>query len=75
MREKPETDRTATQAEPATRIGEMIADLCPDGVEYKQVWQITTWDKRFNGVDRAKQPAINQSSSLLPSKGTPACIG
>lgn len=71
MREKPETDRTATQAEPATRIGEMIADLCPDGVEYKQVWQITTWDKRFNGVDRAKQPAINPHHYYLAKELQP----
>lgn len=54
-----------------SRIDTLIAELCPDGVKYKQVWQITTWDKRFNGVDRAKQPAINPHHYYLAKELQP----
>lgn len=54
-----------------SRYDELIAELCPDGVEYKQLWQVTTWDKRFNGVDRAKQPAINPHHYYLAKELQP----
>ena len=38
-----------------SRLGELIKGLCPNGVEFKRVWEITIWDKQFNDVDRAKQ--------------------
>lgn len=53
------------------KIEELIAKMCPDGVEYKQLWQVTTWDKRFNGVDRAKQPAINPHHYYLAKELQP----
>ena len=28
-------------------------------VEWKALWEVTIWDKRFNGVDKAKQSKIN----------------
>ena len=37
------------------RLDKLLAELCPDGVAYKPLWQLTIWDKRFNGVDRGKQ--------------------
>ena len=40
------------------RIDRLIAELCPDGVECKELWEVTVWDKRFNGVDRRKQPSV-----------------
>ena len=27
-------------------------------VEWKEMWQITTWDKRFQGVDKQMQPKV-----------------
>jgi type I restriction enzyme, S subunit len=27
-------------------------------VEWKALWQVTTWDKRFNAVGRNKQPNV-----------------
>ena len=27
-------------------------------VEWKKMWEMTTWDKKFNGVDRLKQPNV-----------------
>ena len=41
-----------------SRLEELIADYCPKGVEYKPLWAVTIWDKKFNAVDRKKQPHI-----------------
>lgn len=40
MRETPETDKIAAQAKPAAKIDELIAELCPDGVEYRNLYDI-----------------------------------
>lgn len=40
----------------ASKIEKLIQKLCPDGVEYKPLWALTTWDKKFNGVQMGKQP-------------------
>ena len=47
------------------RIQRMIAELCPNGVEYVPLWTVTTWDKKFNAVDRAKQPTVINYPYLL----------
>ena len=39
-------------------VKELIKKLCPDGVEYKPLWSITIWDKKFNGVNKEKQSKI-----------------
>ena len=31
-------------------IDKIIKELCPDGVEYKTINEITKWDKRFNNI-------------------------
>lgn len=41
-----------------SRLEELIEKLCPNGVEYKPLWSLTAWDKRFNGVDRTKQEKV-----------------
>jgi type I restriction enzyme, S subunit len=48
-----------------SRIEKLIAELCPEGVEFVPLWTVTTWDKRFNAVDRAKQPQIISYPYLL----------
>jgi len=40
------------------KIEKLISELCPSGVEFKYLWQITSWDKRFNGVSIEKQKKI-----------------
>ena len=42
-------------AQTMNKIEKLINELCPDGVEFKDLWEVTAWDKRFNGVDREKQ--------------------
>lgn len=39
-----------------SKLNELIAELCPNGVEYVPLWSVTIWDKKFNSVDRKKQP-------------------
>ena len=48
-----------------SRLGSMIYDFCPNGVEFVPLWTVTTWDKKFNAVDRSKQPAVINYPYLL----------
>ena len=41
-----------------SEIKKLIERLCPDGVEYKPLWKLTAWDKKFNGVDKSMQKKI-----------------
>ena len=41
-----------------SKLEELIKELCPDGVEYKPLWFLTIWDKKFNSVDRHKQTKV-----------------
>lgn len=50
-----------------SRLEELINELCPDGVEYKPLWSITIWDKKFNGVDKNKQLKVIKYPYLLAS--------
>ena len=47
-----------------SKLQELINKLCPNGVEFKPIWSLTTWDKKFKGVDRKMQPNV--------IKGTPS---
>lgn len=48
-----------------TRLEELIQELCPNGVEFVPLWSVTIWDKRFNNVDREKQPKVITYPYLL----------
>ncbi|MCC8079773.1 MAG: restriction endonuclease subunit S [Oscillospiraceae bacterium] len=48
-----------------SKLDELIRKLCPNGVEYKFLWELTFWDKKFNAVDRTKQPQIINYHYLL----------
>ena len=41
-----------------SEIKKLIERLCPEGVEYKPLWQLTAWDKKFNGVEKSMQKKI-----------------
>lgn len=41
-----------------SKLEELIKQLCPDGVEYRPIWSLTAWDKKFNGVDKEKQRKV-----------------
>lgn len=48
-----------------SRLSEMIKELCPDGVEFVPLWSVTIWDKKFNAVERYKQPVVDSYQYLL----------
>lgn len=56
-----------------SKIDELIQQLCPDGVEYRELGEITKWDKRFNGVGNKpvafKHVPAAQLKSLLTNNG------
>ena len=57
-----------------SKIDELVAELCPDGVPFVPMWQLTTWDKRFNAVDRHKQPRIEKYRYLLAKELSPLIV-
>ncbi len=54
-----------------SRLEELIKEKCPNGVKYKKLYEITNWDKRFNGVSQDMQTNIlsykHVSAELLKS--------
>lgn len=50
-----------------SKIDELLAELCPDGVEFKYLWEVTAWDKKFNAVDNHKQKKTYKYVYLLAS--------
>ncbi len=42
-----------------SKLDDLIKKLCPNGVEWKALWQLTTWDKKFNAVEKEKQKKIH----------------
>ncbi len=51
-----------------THIEQMIQDMCPNGVEWKTLGEVTYWDKRFNEVDRSLQPEIRKYHYFLANE-------
>lgn len=60
--------------ETMNKIDKLIDELCPEGVEFRELWEVTAWDKRFNGVDKEKQEKVlsfkHISSNELKRLGT-----
>lgn len=52
----------------------LVKKLCPDGVEYKPLWEVTIWDKKFNAVDRYKQPSVIKYHYLLANDLKPLIV-
>ena len=48
-----------------SKLSEMLKELCPDGVEFVPLWSVTIWDKKFNAVERYKQPVVDSYQYLL----------
>ena len=51
-----------------SKINDLINKLCPNGVEYKKVWEVTTWDKKYNAVEKSMQPRIEKYNYLLANQ-------
>ena len=48
-----------------SKLDQLIKELCPDGVEFRPLWSVTIWDKRFNAVSKNKQPKVDNYKYLL----------
>ena len=48
-----------------TKLEQLIQEKCPNGVEYKPLWQLTAWDKKFNSVDKSKQAKVIKYNYFL----------
>ena len=61
-----------------SKIEKLIFELCPNGIKYKELWELTAWDKKFNGIDREKQKKVftypyfpaNRFKELVRPSGT-----
>ena len=51
-----------------SRLEELLQTLCPYGVKYKSMWELTTWDKRFNGLEKYKQPSVKKYHYYLANE-------
>lgn len=51
-----------------SHIEQLIHNLCPNGVEYKMLGEVTYWDKQFNGVDKALQPQTRKYHYYLANE-------
>ncbi len=51
-----------------SKLEHLIAELCPEGVEYKKLWEVTIWDKNFQEVEKHKQPKTIKYNYLLANK-------
>ena len=51
-----------------SRLKDLIEELCPNGVEYKKLWEVTIWDKKFNGISKEKQPSTISYKYYLSSE-------
>ena len=49
-----------------SKLEELIQRYCPDGVEYRPLWSLTAWDKKFNGIEgKSKQKRVIKYNYLL----------
>jgi type I restriction enzyme, S subunit len=47
------------------RIESLIQELCPDGVKVVKIWEVSTWDKKFQEVEAYKQKSVIKYKYLL----------
>ena len=51
-----------------SKLEELIKEFCSNGVEYKPLWSLTAWDKRFSGIDRSMQKKVVSYKYYLSSE-------
>lgn len=49
-------------------IDDLLLKHVPNDVLFVPMWELTAWDKKFNAVDRSKQPSTRQYTYLLASE-------
>lgn len=51
-----------------SKIEQLIKEKCPNGVEYKKIWEVTTWDKKYKSAEKYMQPKTNKYKYLLANQ-------
>ncbi|MEG1094501.1 MAG: restriction endonuclease subunit S, partial [Lactococcus sp.] len=51
-----------------SELEQLINKFCPEGVGRVPLWRVTFWDKRFNSVEKEKQPKIIVYPYLLAAE-------
>ncbi len=49
-------------------IENLIKKSCPNGIEFKEMWEITAWDKKFKGISREKQVRVIKYPYVLANR-------
>ncbi|MCA6079381.1 MAG: restriction endonuclease subunit S [Endomicrobium sp.] len=52
----------------SSRLGNLIKKYCPNGVKFKELYKLTIWDKRFDGVEKEKQPNVRSFKHISAAK-------
>lgn len=51
-----------------SKLNDLIKKYCPNGVERKKLWELTSWNKKFNGIEKEKQKKIVPIKCILASE-------
>ncbi|MEG1647950.1 MAG: restriction endonuclease subunit S, partial [Bacilli bacterium] len=51
-----------------SRIDDLINEKCSNGVEYKKLYEVTIWDKKFNNIDKHMQNITIKYNYLLANQ-------
>ena len=43
------------------KISNLFESLCPNGVEFRKIWELTIWNVKFKSVEKEKQPRVNKN--------------
>lgn len=51
-----------------SKLEQLIKEKCPNGVEYKKIWEVTTWDKKYTSTEKYMQPKVQKYKYLLANQ-------
>ena len=51
-----------------SRLNDLIKELCPNGVEYKELYKIIKWSKKFSGVNKEWQKETISTKSDISAQ-------
>ncbi len=51
-----------------SKINDLIKKLCPNGVEYLELYKVVKWNKKFSGVDKEWQREVFTTKSNVSAQ-------
>ena len=52
------------------KISTLLKTLCPNGVNFKKIWELTIWNIEYKLVDKEKQPRVNKNKKKFLWNGS-----